>query len=525
MGVYLNPGNEPFQMAVNSKIYVDKTGLISYTNSVIKTEQRFLCVNRPRRFGKSMAANMLAAYYSKNADSEILFRNLEISKDPSFHQHLNKYNVIFLNIQDFLSRTHEITKMRTLIERAVLRDLLKAYPDIDYLDRNDLSGVLLDIYGETSDTFLFIIDEWDCIFREYQTDTNAQKFYLDFIRNLLKDRSYVALAYMTGILPIKKYGSHSALNMFDEFSMANPGPLSTFVGFTESEVKALCADYSMDFEEMKRWYDGYCFEGTTHIYSPKSVVSSLLTRTYDNFWNKTETFEALRDYIVLNYKGLKDMVIELLAGNRKRINVHTFSNDMTTFQSADDILTLLVHLGYLGYDFGTKEVFIPNSEIAAEFCNAVESAGWERVIQSIRESETLLQATLQKNGDAVARQLSEVHMETSLLTYNDENALSCTIALAYYSAREYYQAFRELPSGKGFADIVYIPRKNHFENPALVVELKWNHSVEGAISQIKQKKYVKSLEDYTGNLLLVGINYDKKKKEHQCMIEEYRKND
>ncbi len=279
----------------------------------------------------------------------------------------------------------------------------------------------------------------------------------------------------------------------------------------------------MDYEEVKRLYDGYCFEGTIHIYSPRSVVSAMLTHSYDNFWNKTETFEALRDYIILNYKGLRDTVTELLAGAYKRINTATFTNDMTTFSSADDVLTLLIHLGYLGYDFKKKEVFIPNSEIASEFCNAVESAGWENLTDSIKKSEELLTATINRDTEAVAVGLEAAHIETSILTYNDENALSCTIALAYYSAREYYTSFRELPAGKGFADIVYIPRKNHPDKPALVIELKWNESAQGAIEQIKNRCYAESLKDYQGNLLLVGIIYNKKTKKHQCIIEQYHK--
>lgn len=381
----------------------------------------------------------------------------------------------------------------------------------------------MDVFTAAKIPFVFIIDEWDCIFREYKTDTESQKLYLDFLRSVLKDQPYAALAYMTGILPIKKYGTHSALNMFDEFSMTNPGPLASFVGFTEDEVKALCITYNMDFEEVKRLYDGYCFEGTTHIYNPRSVVSAMLTRSYDNFWNKTETFEALRDYIVLNYRGLRDTVTELLAGTRKKINTTAFTNDMTTFSSADDVLTLLIHLGYLGYDFKKKEVFIPNSEIASEFCNAVESARWENVTDAIKKSDALLAATINRDVSAVAAGLEAAHMETSLLTYNDENALSCTIALAYYCAREYYMPFREFPSGKGFADIVYIPRKNHPDKPALVIELKWDKSAQGAIQQIKNRCYVESLKGYHGNLLLVGINYDQKTKKHQCLIEPYHK--
>lgn len=375
MGIYLNPGNRSFQMSLNSKIYVDKSNLIAYTNSVINTEQRFVCVSRPRRFGKSVTAAMLSAYYGQSADSA-LFEHLAVATNDSYKEHLNQYNVIFLNIQQFLSRTHDITAMQSLISDYLLRELTHTYSDINFFNDSDLTGCLLDIFAETNIPFVFIIDEWDCIFREYKNDTHSQRLYLDFIRNLLKDQPYVALAYMTGILPIKKYGTHSALNMFDEFSMTNPGPLASFVGFTDQEVKKLCNDHQMDYEEMRRMYDGYCFEGTTHVYSPRSVVSAILTHSYDNFWNKTETFAALRDYIILNFKGLRDIVTELLAGARKKINTTTFTNDMTTFSSADDVLTLLIHLGYLGYDFKTKEVFIPNSEIFSEFCNAVESAGW-----------------------------------------------------------------------------------------------------------------------------------------------------
>ena len=518
MGNYINPGNRSLQMSHNSKIYVDKSNLIAYTNSVINTEQRFVCVSRPRRFGKSVTAAMLSAYYGQSADSA-LFEHLAVATNDSYKEHLNQYNVIFLNIQQFLSRTHDITAMQSLISDYLLRELTHTYTDINFFNDSDLTGCLLDIFAETNIPFVFIIDEWDCIFREYKNDTHSQRLYLDFIRNLLKDQPYVALAYMTGILPIKKYGTHSALNMFDEFSMTNPGPLASFVGFTDQEVKKLCNDHQMDYEEMRRMYDGYCFEGTTHVYSPRSVVSAILTHSYDNFWNKTETFAALRDYIILNFKGLRDIVTELLAGARKKINTTTFTNDMTTFSSADDVLTLLIHLGYLGYDFKTKEVFIPNSEIFSEFCNAVESAGWDNITDAVKKSEALLTATVNGDSATVAAGLEAAHMETSILAYNDENALSCTIALAYYSAREYYSSFRELPTGKGFADIVYIPRKTHPDKPALVIELKWDKTVEGAIRQIKDKCYVESLKDYHGSLLLVGVNYDLKTKKHQCMIE------
>lgn len=536
MGRYLNPGNILFETALSSQIYVDKTNLITYTNKVLKSEQRYVCVSRPRRFGKSMAANMLASYYGRGVDSKSQFEHLKISEDASFERHLNQYNVIFLNMQEFLSRTHDIEKMILQIEKSMLKDLKRAYPNVDYLEEDDLINVLYDIHAESKIPFVFIIDEWDCIFREKKSDAHAQKIYLDFLRNLLKDKAYVILAYMTGILPIKKYGSQevnsaesgrearldgSALNMFDEFSMTNPKQLAEFVGFTETEVRELCTQYNMDFDETKRWYDGYRFENVDHVYSPRSVVSAMLSRCFDNYWNQTETFEALKEYIELNYAGLKEIVIELLSGGSKKINTSKFTNDMKTFKNADDVLTLLIHLGYLGYDYALQEVFIPNSEVAGEFYNAVEDAGWEDVVKSISASDCLLKATWNKEADVVAAGIENAHFETSILKYNDENSLACVISLAYYSARAYYTEIRELPTGKGYADIVYLPRKKHLDKPAMIIELKWDKSAEGAIAQIKSKNYIKALEEYQGSMLLVGVNYDKESKEHQCVIEEF----
>ena len=309
--------------------------------------------------------------------------------------------------------------------------------------------------------------------------------------------------------------------MFDEFSMTNPKQLAEFVGFTETEVRELCTQYNMDFDETKRWYDGYRFENVDHVYSPRSVVSAMLSRCFDNYWNQTETFEALKEYIELNYAGLKEIVIELLSGGSKKINTSKFTNDMKTFKNADDVLTLLIHLGYLGYDYALQEVFIPNSEVAGEFYNAVEDAGWEDVVKSISASDRLLKATWNKEADVVAAGIENAHFETSILKYNDENSLACVISLAYYSARAYYTEIRELPTGKGYADIVYLPRKKHLDKPAMIIELKWDKSAEGAIAQIKSKNYIKALEEYQGSMLLVGVNYDKESKEHQCVIEEF----
>ena len=523
MGNYLNPGMENFQKMVNSEIYVDKTGLIRYTNSVINTMQGYLCVSRPRRFGKSMAAAMLVAYYSRGCDSGQLFENFEIAKSSSFHKYRNKYNVIFLNIQEFLSQSKNMDEMISLIQKSVLWELLTEYPDFRYFDSDNLARTMQDIYANTSRPFVLIIDEWDCIFREYKTDKQAQERYLDFLRNLIKDKAYIHLAYMTGILPIKKYGTHSALNMFDEFSMLDPGPLAAYVGFTEMEVRKLCETYQMDMAEVKSWYDGYSFEQEPSVYSPRSVVNCMRFRKIGNYWNQTETFEALQMYIDMNFDGLRDDVLSMLAGERVPVNTGSFTNDLTTFRTEDDVLTLLIHLGYLGYDTENRCVFIPNSEVRAEYVNAITVSDWGEVSKALKNSADTLNAIWQKYPEKVAKGIQEAHFETSHIQYNDENALSYTISLALYAARNFYTVQRELSGGKGFADLVFLPRKRFPDKPALVVELKWDKSATGAIQQIKEKEYCRSLEEYRGNILLVGINYDKKTREHECEIEEFIK--
>ena len=522
MGVYLNPKNHQFQKICNSEIYVDKTKLITLTNRILNTQQNCICISRPRRFGKSMAAYMLAAYYGKDCDSSELFAPYKIAQTKDFRKYLNQYNVLLLNIQNFLSVTeYSVNAMITYLQKEVIGELNKVFPGKIPEGETNLGVALDKLYSETEESFIFIIDEWDCILRDRQYSADDQKKYLDFLRNLLKDKVYVALAYMTGILPIKKYGTHSALNMFDEYSMTNPGEYTEFVGFTETEVKDLCEKYQSDFDTMKSWYDGYTFPQVPHIYNPKSVVDSIRRKSFASYWTQTETYEALKIYIDLNYDGLKDAIVKMLAGEWITIDYETFQNDMTTFQNRDDVLTLLVHLGYLAYHHDNHKVSIPNDEIRGEFVRAVRSCKWKEVIDVLEQSDRLLQATWDGDSETVADILDTVHSEnTSVLTYNDENSLSCVISLAYYNGMKEYTKIRELPTGKGFADIVYLPKK-HSDKPAMIVELKYDKSAEGAITQIKEKKYVESLREYHGNLLLVGINYDKESKKHDCVIEKW----
>lgn len=367
MGSYLNPGNEKFYRAINSEIYVDKTGLIGYTNHVLNTMQQNLCVSRPRRFGKSMAADMLTAYYSRGCDSRELFQGLKISKDPDFEKYLNQYDTIFINMQEFLSQSKDIYDMLQLLKKNILWDLLEEYPDSRYSDEMNLTRIMSDVYRNTKWPFVIIIDEWDCIFREYKNDKEAQEKYLDFLRDMLKDKSYIQLVYMTGILPIKKYGTHSTLNMFSEFSMTNPGQLAQYVGFTQDEVRDLCERYHMNCQELKKWYDGYAFVTIDSVYNPKSVIEAIQSGTCDNYLNQRETFEELYVYISMNFDGLKDDILRMMAGERVFVNIGSFTNDMVTFHSKDDVLTLLIHLGYLTYDFEYKSVYIPNDEMKGIF--------------------------------------------------------------------------------------------------------------------------------------------------------------
>ena len=524
MGIYVNPGNTAFREAVNSMIYVDKSELIAYTNRVLNTLQKNICVSRPRRFGKSMAADMLVAYYSKGCDSSGLFAGRKIEGEESFKTHLNQHNVIRLDIQRFLETESDLDTFIHEIETRVIAELQNEFSDIGSFEAGSrLKLVLEQIFSQTGKGFIFIIDEWDCVFRLAKNRKEKQEEYLDFLRGLFKGAEYVDLAYMTGILPIKKYGTHSAVNIFGEYSMVEPKNLGEYFGFTSDEVQEECRQYGMDYHEMEKWYDGYRLSGL-HIYNPKSVVDALMWKDFQSYWTQTETYEALKFYIDMNFDGLKEAIIEMLGGGRSEIDPTTFQNDMTTFKTKDDVLTLLVHLGYLAYDRNIGEVFIPNQEIEQEFKRAVKVGGWAGLTEALNSSEELLKSTWALDGAAVAEGMSTIHNETaSILKYNNENSLTCTILMAYYSAKAYYMnPIMELPSGKGFADVVYLPKRD-VDRPALVVELKWNKSAEGAIKQIKDKEYASWIKDYTGEILLVGINYSPEDKTHTCAIEKYVK--
>lgn len=526
MGLFVNPDNSAFQAALNASIYVDKTGLISYMNSVLESTEAFICNSRPRRFGKSITADMLTAYYSKGCDSEKMFSELEIGQNTDCKKYMNQYDVIHFDVQWCMEPAGGPEKVVSFITKSVLGELRELYAEYIPENISSLPEALSLINVATKRKFVVIIDEWDALIRDEGTNLRIQDEYINFLRGMFKGNMptrYIALAYLTGILPIKKIKTQSALNNFNEFTMLDARGFAKYVGFTEEEVQELCKTYNRDFSKVKHWYDGYLLE-EYQVYNPKAVTEVLLWDKYQSYWSRTGTYDAIVPLINMDFDGLKSSIITMLSGALVEVDVSCFQNDTVNFTNKDDVLTYLIHLGYLGYDQKRRMAFIPNEEIRQELTAAIRRKKWDEMITFQKDSEDLLEATLDKEYETVATVIEKIHMEyASAIQYNDENSLSSVLTIAYLSSMKYYfKPVRELPTGRGFADFVYLPKSEYSrEYPALLVELKWNKNASTAIEQIKEKKYPEGLKQYTGNILLVGINYDKKTKKHECMIEEY----
>ena len=524
MGKFVNPDNRAFQNAVNAEIYVDKTGLIEVTNRFICTPQAFICNSRPRRFGKSMAANMLAAYYSKGCDSHELFAGLQIEKNADYEKYLNKFDVIHFDVQWCLMMAKSAEATVSFISKSILKELREIYGSVILKDVQMVADALADISIATGNSFVIIIDEWDALIRDEATNKAVQEEYINFLRGLFKGvepTKYIALAYLTGILPIKKYKTQSALNNFLEYTMINPGQLAPYLGFMKEEVASLCQKYNIDFREVRRWYDGYLLGGY-HIYNPCAVINLIFQGNFQSYWSQTGTYESIVPLINMNFDGLKTAIMTMLSGDAVPVRTTSYQNDMVTFRNKNDVMTALIHLGYLAYHQEEQAAYIPNEEIRSEFLDAVEETQWNEFLEYQRLSRRILTATLDMDAETVAELIEKVHQEyASVIQYNDENSLSSVLAIAYLSSMQYYfKPIREMPLGRGFADFVFIPKHRYADYyPALLVELKWNKDVVTAVNQIKEKQYAESLQDYAGEILLVGINYDKKTKEHSCVIE------
>ena len=523
MGVYFNPKNESYTRARNSRIFIDKTGLIEYLNQRLSTEENCIALSHARRFGKSHAAGMIDAYYSRGCDSSKLFDDTKIAECADYRKYMNQYNVIHLDISsvwDF----HKEDLVESIHER-VCEDFQKEYADTLNYDK-DLYLLIQEIYSRSRIPFVIIIDEWDCVIRN-SGDKELVHKYLQFLHSLFKSeesKSFLALAYITGILPIKKIQDESAPNNFREYTMLDSYPITEYFGFTEEEVRSLCREYDMDFESTKAWYNGYLIDGV-HMYNPNSVSMAMDRHKFDSYWKNTSSFASINTFITMNYAGLKDDVMTMLAGGKVSVNTNTFQNDFSTVSSKDEALTALLHLGYLGYDADRKCAFIPNYEVATAFEAALQTGEWKEIAKAISRCDELLLATIDKNADKVAEIIELAHETyTSVLNYNDENSLSCVLTMAYFTAPAYYDIIREHPAGKGYADFIFKPRANAGWRPAMVVELKYNQSADTVIRQIKEKRYQGALSGYSDKILLVGINYDaegKDKKHHTCVIEDF----
>ncbi len=524
MGIYLNPSNENFKETIGSKIYVDKTLMIAVLNDIMQTANKYVCVSRPRRFGKTIAGNMLSAYYSKGCDSRELFAPFKISRDPGFESNLNKLNVIKIDMNSEYQNEREKDRLLDKMQDRIVGEFVAQFPDISFDLKDSVGNCILKAYAGKRERFVVIIDEYDVLVRESVSQELFSQ-YFGFLNGLFKSdtlRPAIALAYITGILPVVRDRVQSKLNNFREYTILDAGRLAEFIGFTAPEVRALCGEYGADFGEYKRWYDGYSQRGF-EIYNPESVVMSLEDGKCGSYWGKTSTYAVIADRIRANFAGTKDDVVRMLAGESVDVNVTMFMNTMTEFTGKDDVFTYLIHLGYLAYDSEEGTCRIPNGEVLQEWKNAVsvvdEYAVTNRII---RASKELLAETLGMNGEAVARSLDESHIHvTSNRSYNNEDALQSAIYLSYIYALNKYTIVKEMTAGKGFADVVFIPFVPDI--PAMVIELKRNGSAGSAITQIREKRYFDSLSAYSGDLLFVGINYDEKTKTHGCRIERLQK--
>ena len=521
MANYINLGNQRFAESIDEE-YVDKTGLIAEINATLFKEKRFTCVSRCRRFGKSMAAKMLCAYYDKSCDSRDLFRGLEIEKHPSFEKHLNKYPVIYVDMTDFVTRFRGERSIVDAIQRTLMDDLADVYTEVAVRENDDWMEYLRRIAQHAGERFVLIIDEWDAICREFEGDSQTMGEYVNLLRRMFKSSSALdvfAGVYMTGIFPIKKYRTESALNNFREYSMIDPKGLARYFGFTKDEVRMLCERHGMEFEDMVKWYDGYSIGNEPSMFNPNSVMEAIAAKYYKSFWASTGSFDAVARYIQMDYEGLQGDISCMLAGGRCEVETTSFGNDPAIVRDRDEVLTVLIHLGYLAYDAYTHECFIPNLEVGEEMQNAVKMNNWRNVMDSLRDSNRLLENLLAGEADKVAEAIEAAHeRNASILKYNDENSLACALGLALYTARNKYRIVREMPTGRGFADMVFIPWHN-VNLPAIVVELKWKQSAQTALDQIRERHYPESMKDYTGEVILCGVNYDKETKVHTCVIE------
>ena len=515
MAVYLNTRKsfENFKELSSYEYFVDKSNIISLINKKISTSDKYICITRPRRFGKSSVADMLGAYYTKAVNSREIFDKLEVSESESYEANLNKYNVISISFNKIPEDDINFNNYMNMIKTSLINDIKNAYPKIKDNSYFTISDMLMD----TEEKFIFIFDEWDYIFSNNLFEKNQNDF-LEFIRQLLKDQPYVALAYMTGVFPIKKYSSGSALNMFDEFTFLKDRIYDEFFGFTNSEVYNLCKRTNeIEFEELESWYNGYLTTRGKKLYNPRSVVKALQNGYCESYWTNTGAMDEVSEYLKYNTLEIREDVIEMVAGEEIDIIINEeFRAGQKTPKTKEEIYSAMIILGFLSYHDGYLK--IPNRELMKEFEKALRDESFGYVSNIIEKSRNMLKATVNRDTETIENILHDIHnSEIPILQYNDENSLSCVLTLAHLSARDTYRVEREEKSGKGYADFTFHPRRKR--DTAFIVELKKDESVDRALEQIKEKEYVQKFKSENNEVLAVAICYDSKSKNHSCKIE------
>ena len=517
MGIYLNPNSNKFLEYYNSKIFVDKSEIIDVINGFLNTYDKYMCVTRPRRFGKTLTLSMLNAYYSKGCDSKEIFDKLSISSSTTYLEHLNKHNVILVDMASLYSRYG--SSFLKELTTGLIDEFRKDYPQCIDKKVNNIADAILKVNELTNEKLIFLIDEWDVIFRE-EPHSKLCDEYIMLLRSLFKASdvsSCIDLVYMTGILPIKRYSTESALNMFREYNMLYPRNLSEFIGFTETEVRNLCLKYDVDFNEMKKWYDGYHL-GNFEIYNPQSVVEAIGEKEFRSYWPSTGALESVTNYMNYDNGVLKGKITRMLSGEKIPVNVEKFTNDLTMVDSEDAALTILIHLGYLAYDKENKSCYIPNYEISNKFILGIDNLKWKESYNPIANSKELLEKTLNGDLDFINKTLDNNHKElASIYTKNKEDVLGVIVRISYYYAKNFYYIRNEDTCTTGRADITFTPRDN--THIPMIIELKADKPVDEAINQIKDKDYLDVFKGYKGKVLLLGITYDSSTLKHESKIE------
>lgn len=516
MALYLNTNSayEDFRMLSNDEFFVDKSGIIEKVNKRLDTKNRYLCITKPRRFGKTSVLNMLGAYYGKACPSKEIFDKLAVSDSEDYAVHLNQYNIITLSMNDLPGTGNTYGDYINQFKASLICDIKDSYPDL----KTDESMSLPKILAATGDRFIFIIDEWDYIFSHDLYPENQSDF-LEFLRDLLKDKTYVTLAYMTGVLPIQKYSTGSALNMFKEYTMLNDPYFGEYFGFTETDIESLCSrQNALTFPEISEWYNGYTTTTGIKIYNPRSVICALEDGYCQSYWTRTGKMDEVLFFLKYNIGEVRDDIIKMVGNIPVKLEIRKeYTAGQQSPANRKEIYSAMIIYGLLSYHDG--ELCIPNKELMIEFENALEDDEFGYVAELVKNSHDILEATINKKEAVVALYLHTIHnSELPILQYNDENSLSCVVTLAYLAARNKYKIEREEKSGKGFADFIFYPRRPNL--PGIIIELKAGHTPEDAIRQIKEREYCEKLKkEQVKNILAVGICYDTVTKEHACKIE------